>query len=143
MANSEPPTPPTALGPLGQISMNATDIARATAFYNDVLRLPYLFSAGTMAFFNCAGVRLMLGVASSAEYDHPGSVLYFRVDDIRAAHRELSDRGVVFKGQPHLVAKMTDHELWMAFFLDTEGNTLALMEERRSASQETRTRTGP
>jgi methylmalonyl-CoA/ethylmalonyl-CoA epimerase len=133
MANTEPQTPGTALGLLGQISMNAKDIARATAFYKDVLRLPHLFSVGTLSFFNCAGVRLMVGVASSAEYDHPGSVLYFKVDDIDAAHRELADRSVAFKGQPHLVAKMPDHELWMAFFSDTEGNTLALMEERRGS----------
>jgi methylmalonyl-CoA/ethylmalonyl-CoA epimerase len=134
MANTEQQTPRTALGPLGQISMNARDIARATAFYREVLRLPYLFSAGTMAFFNCDGVRLMVGVASSAEYNHPGSVLYFKVDDIQAAHRELADRGVAFKGEPHLVARMPDHELWMAFFTDTEGNTLALMSERRNAT---------
>lgn len=111
--------------------MNATDIARATAFYKDVLRLPHLFSVGTMSFFDCGGVRLMVGVASSPEFDHPGSVLYFKVEDIRAAHRALADRGVVFKGQPHVVARMPDHELWMAFFSDTEGNTLALMAELR------------
>jgi methylmalonyl-CoA/ethylmalonyl-CoA epimerase len=119
------------LGPIGQISMNARDIARATSFYRDVLGLRYLFSAGTMSFFDCAGTRLMLGVASAPEYDHPGSVLYFKVDDIRAAHRSLADRGAGFKTDPHLVAKMPDHELWMAFFSDTEGNTLALMAEKR------------
>ena len=111
--------------------MNARDLARATAFYTDVLGLRHLFSAGTMAFYDCGGTRLMLGMASSPEYDHPGSVLYFRVGDIHAAHRTLLDRGVAFKGAPHLVAKMPDHELWMAFFGDTEGNTLALMAEVR------------
>jgi predicted enzyme related to lactoylglutathione lyase len=119
------------LGAIGQISMNARDIARATAFYRDVLGLPFLFSAGQMSFFDCAGTRLMLGVASSPEYDHAGSVLYFRASDIRAAHQTLLGRGVAFKGVPHLVAKMPDHELWMAFFSDTEGNTLALMAEVR------------
>src|SRR5262245_36545068 len=120
-----------ALGPIGQISMNARDIGRATAFYRDVLGLRYLFSAGTMAFFDCGGVRLMVGVASSPEYDHAGSVLYFKVADIQAAYQSLTGRGVAFKGVPHLIAKMPDHELWMAFFADTEGNTLALMAELR------------
>jgi methylmalonyl-CoA/ethylmalonyl-CoA epimerase len=119
------------LSTIGQISMNARDIRRATAFYKDTLGLPYLFSAGTMSFFDCNGTRLMLGVASAPEYDHPGSVLYFKVGDIHSAYQTLVARGAAFKGDPHLVARMPDHELWMAFFDDTEGNTLALMAEIR------------
>ena len=119
------------LGTIGQISMNAHDIDRATAFYVDTLKLPLLFRAGNMSFFNCGGVRLMLSRPERPEFDHPGSVLYFKVADITAAHRELLDRGVNFLGDPHLIARMPDHELWMAFFNDTEGNTLALMDEKR------------
>lgn len=119
------------LGPIGQISMNAHDVDRATAFYSDVLNLPLLFRAGHMSFFDCGGVRLMLSRPEKPEYDHPGSVLYFKVADIEAMHRQLLDRGVSFLGEPHLIARMPDHELWMAFFKDTEGNTLALMTEKR------------
>jgi methylmalonyl-CoA/ethylmalonyl-CoA epimerase len=119
------------LSPIGQISMTAHDIDRATAFYRDTLGVRFLFSAGAMSFFDCDGVRLMLGLPSSPEYDHPGSVLYFKVDDIAAVHGALAGRGVQFKGLPHLVARMPDHELWMAFFDDSEGNTLALMSEVR------------
>ena len=119
------------LSTIGQISMNARDIGRATAFYRDILGLRFLFSAGTMSFFDCEGIRLMLGVASAPEYDHPGSILYFRVDDIRGMHAALTEQGVKFRAAPHLVARMPDHELWMAFFDDTEGNTLALMAEIR------------
>ena len=119
------------LSHLGQISMNAHDIDRATAFYADTLGVKLLFRVGKMSFFDCGGVRLMLSIAEKAEYDHPGSVLYFKVDDIDAAYRELSGRGVTFLGEPHLIARMPDHELWMAFFKDSEGNTLALMAERR------------
>ncbi len=119
------------LSTIGQIAINARDITRATAFYRDTLGLPFLFSAGTMSFFDCDGVRLMLGVASAPEYDHPSSILYFKVADITVTYTALSDRGVQFKGTPHLVARMPDHELWMAFFDDTEGNTLALMSEVR------------
>ncbi len=39
-----------------------------------------------------------------------------------------------FDDEPHLIAKMPDHELWMAFFHDTEGNMLALMCEVRPGS---------
>ncbi|MGH9173614.1 MAG: VOC family protein [Vicinamibacterales bacterium] len=119
------------LGPIGQVSMNSHDIDRATSFYADMLRLPLLFRAGHMSFFDCGGLRLMLSKPEIPEYDHPGSVLYFKVEDIRGRHRELSDRGVTFLGEPHLIARMPDHELWMAFFRDSEGNTLALMEEKR------------
>jgi predicted enzyme related to lactoylglutathione lyase len=119
------------LSQLGQISMNAHDIDRATAFYADTLGVKLLFRAGKMSFFDCGGVRLMLSIPETPEYDHPGSVLYFKVDDIDAAYRELSGRPVTFLGEPHLIARMPDHELWMAFFKDTEGNTLALMMEKR------------
>ena len=119
------------LGPIGQISMNAHDIGRATSFYADTLKLRLLFRAGTMSFFDCGGVRLMLSLPERSEYDHPGSVLYFKVDDIEASHDELAGRGVSFLGPPHLIARMPDHELWMAFFNDTEGNTLAVMQEKR------------
>jgi predicted enzyme related to lactoylglutathione lyase len=122
------------LGPIGQISMNARDIDRATAFYSDILELPLLFRAGQMAFFDC-GVRLMLSRPEKPEYDHPGSVLYFKVADIEATHRQLLDRGVTFLGEPHPIARMPDHELWMAFFTDTEGNTLALMTEKRQVGR--------
>ncbi len=119
------------LSTIGQISMNAHDITRATDFYRDALGLRFLFSAGTMSFFDCGGTRLMLGLPSGAEYDHPGSILYFKVDDIAATHEALTARGVTFKTAPHLVARLPDHELWMAFFGDPEGNTLALMAEVR------------
>jgi len=73
----------------------------------------------------------MLSLPEKTEYDHPGSVLYFRVDDIALAHATLKERGVPFSDEPHLIARMPDHELWMTFFKDTEGNTLALMAEKR------------
>lgn len=119
------------LSTIGQVSMRAKDIERAIAFYRDTLGIRYLFTFGTLAFFDCGGVRLMLGLPEKPEFDHPGSVLYFKVDDIRAAHATLEGRGVAFEGPPHLIAKMPDHELWMAFFRDSEANLLALMAEVR------------
>jgi methylmalonyl-CoA/ethylmalonyl-CoA epimerase len=119
------------LSTIGQVSMRAKDIERAIAFYRDTLGIRHLFTFGTLAFFDCGGVRLMLGIPEKPEFDHPGSVLYFKVDDIRAAHATLEGRGVAFEGPPHLIAKMPDHELWMAFFHDSEANMLALMAEVR------------
>jgi predicted enzyme related to lactoylglutathione lyase len=120
------------LSTIGQIAMNARDVERAVTFYRDTLGMKFLFKAPpSLAFFDCGGIRLMLGRAEKPEFDHPGSVLYFKVEDIEAAHRTLTDRGVVFTDPPHFIAKMPDHELWMAFFRDSEGNLLALMCEKR------------
>ncbi|MGD8319671.1 MAG: VOC family protein, partial [Gemmatimonadota bacterium] len=51
---------------LGQISMNARDLARATDFYRDTLGVPLLFEVPGMAFFDLGGVRLMVGTAETA-----------------------------------------------------------------------------
>ena len=121
----------TRLSTIGQISMTAKDVTRATAFYRDRLGLRFLFEFPNLAFFDCDGVRLMISRPEKPEFDHPGSVLYFKVPNIEAAHADLAAKGVEFVDTPHLIAKLPDHELWMAFFKDTEGNTLALMDEKR------------
>jgi methylmalonyl-CoA/ethylmalonyl-CoA epimerase len=116
---------------IGQIAVTAHDIPRAVAFYRDVLGLPLLFQVPRLAFFDGGGVRLMLSEPEGQEFDHPASVIYYRVADLEAAHDRLVRAGVAFRDTPHLVARMPDHELWMTFFTDSEGNTLALMSERR------------
>lgn len=120
------------LGPIGQVARGAVDIARAERWYRDVLGLKHLFTAGTLAFFDCGGTRLMLESRSHAEAPElrNDSVLYFRVNDIRAAHAELQRRGVEFLGAPHLIHRHRDGtEEWMAFFKDSEGGLLALMSQ--------------
>jgi predicted enzyme related to lactoylglutathione lyase len=120
------------LSRIGQISMNARDFDRAVTFYRDTLGLRFLFTAPPhLAFFDCDGVRLLLDMPEDKEFDHPGSILYFAVDDIHAMHQTLVSRGVTFRKEPHLIARLPDREVWMAFFDDTEGNTLALMAEPR------------
>ena len=122
-----PTAPPALLTGIGQIAVRATDLARAKAFYRDALGLQFLFEAPpNMVFFQCGSVWLMLGPAESGEFDHAASVLYFDVHDIHAAHRTMSDRGVRFRDNPHLVHKTSDRELWMAFFEDSEGNVFAI-----------------
>ncbi|MBE3590047.1 MAG: VOC family protein [Firmicutes bacterium] len=115
---------------LGQVAVRVHDLPRAVAFYRDTLCLPFLFEAGSLAFFRCGEVRLMLSRPERPEFDHPGSTLYFQVDDIDAAHRALRERGVEFVDAPHLIARVGSTENWMTFFRDPEGNLLALMEER-------------
>lgn len=91
--------------------------------------MKFLFDVPTMAFFDCGGVRLMLGVAEKPEFDHPASIVYYTVEDIHKTHEILTSRGVQFESNPHLVARMPDFELWMAFFRDLDNNMLALMSE--------------
>jgi len=119
---------------IGQIAVNVHDLERATTFYRDTLGLPLLFSASGMAFFDCGGVRLMLSRPEKPEFDHPGSILYFSVPDIQASHQKMSTNGAKFVDEPHIVASMPDHDLWMTFFHDTEQNLLALMSEVRRAT---------
>ena len=118
---------------IGQIAIVCTDVARATAFYRDTLGLRFLFSAGpTLSFFDCGGVRLML---SPAEGEATGtSVLYYFVTDIDGTAKALAAKGVPKVGNPHLIARMPDHDLWLAEFRDSEGNVCAVMEEKRSAA---------
>jgi methylmalonyl-CoA/ethylmalonyl-CoA epimerase len=125
------------LGPIGQIAITVQDLERATAFYRDRLGMRLLFQVPGMAFFDCAGIRLMLGVPEKPGQMPVSSLLYFRVEDIAQAHEVLSARGVLFEQGPHLVARLPDHELWLAFLRDADQNLLALMSEvRPAASQE-------
>ena len=114
---------------IGQISIIVKDVERATAFYRDVLGLPLLFTVPSMAFFDCGGVRLMLGTASSPEYDHPSSILYFRIADIQAGYQRLVESNVDIVAPPRLIAPMPTHDLWMTAFRDSEGNIHQLMSE--------------
>lgn len=117
---------------IGQIAVVCTDVARATVFYRDTLGVRFLFAAGPkLAFFDCGGVRLMLTTAERPDDDHPGSILYFFVSDIEATYAELKANGVSFIDTPHLIARMPDHEFWLCAFTDSEGNTMALAEEKR------------
>jgi methylmalonyl-CoA/ethylmalonyl-CoA epimerase len=123
------------LGEIGQIAVPVRDLERAITFYRDTLGIPFLFQVPNMAFFDCAGVRLMLGIEEDPSSDRRSSILYFEVPNILAYTRSLRARGVTFVADPELIAKMPDHDLYMAFFLDTEGNTMALMSEVRPASR--------
>jgi DNA-binding CsgD family transcriptional regulator/catechol 2,3-dioxygenase-like lactoylglutathione lyase family enzyme len=118
------------LGPLGQISRSVRDIDAAREWYGKTLGLKHLFTFGKMAFFDLGGIRLYLSAEGSEP--QPESVLYLRVDDIGAAHTELTARGIEFKGAPHMIHRHPDGtEEWMAFFKDPEGRFLALMSQAR------------
>lgn len=121
---------PLQLGPIGQISRSVREIAEASRFYGEVLGLPHLYTFGHLAFFDCGGTRLMLTDQHGAKTDE--SILYLKVPDIQAAHRQLTERSVAFTAVPHMIHKHADGtEEWMAFFTDPEGRPLAIMSQAR------------
>jgi methylmalonyl-CoA/ethylmalonyl-CoA epimerase len=116
------------LSEIAQVAITVQNLDEARHFYQNVLGMHFLFDAGQMAFFQCGTVRLMLGASDKASAPG-GTILYFRVSDIQFTHTALKQQGVVFVQEPHLVARMKSHDLWMAFLKDPAGNTLALMSE--------------
>jgi len=118
------------LGPLGQVSLHIRDVTRAERFYGETLGLRHLYTFGDLSFFDMDGTRLYLHRKDDAEWQ-PGSILYFRVDDIQAAWDELGRREINRRQEPHVIfVHESGIEEWMAFFADGEGNTLALLEQR-------------
>ena len=123
--------PGDAIQGIGQIHISVDDIDRAVAFYRDILGLKFLFQppGQPMAFFDCGGVRLYLGVPSDPKYK-ANSFLYYRVGDIDAAYRRLKAKGVAFLSEPRLIHKTAESELWMAGFQDPDGNYAQIMAEK-------------
>ena len=117
------------LGQIGQIALPVTDVDRSERFYEDVIGLRKLFRFGDLSFFDCAGVRLLLEKVREPGEFRVGGCIYFRCADIALTVAELEGRGVVLTHRPHLIAAMDDHDLWMAFFDDPDGHTLAVMQE--------------
>jgi len=116
------------LGPIGQIARSVADIEQSVAWYRDVLGLEHLYTFGQLAFFDCAGTRLMLSQSDGAHASE--SILYLRTGDIQASHADLAERGVEFINAPHMIHRHEDGtEEWMAFFKDPEERPLALMSQ--------------
>ena len=120
------------LNKIGQIALPVSDLEMAITFYRDTLGIKFLFQAPPgLAFFDCDGIRLLLDVPAGQQSDRKSSIIYFNVDDIQEIYQALLHKNVEFTAGPSLIAKMPDHELWMAFFNDPDKNTLALMSEVR------------
>jgi predicted enzyme related to lactoylglutathione lyase len=126
------PTPASGVSDIGQIALIVSDVAKATAFYRDVLGLKFLFPAGpNLAFLAAGSVRLMLTTPQGHGEPGKNSILYFKVSGVEAVHAAVLARGATNERAPQLTAKMPDHELWIGFVRDPDGNLVGLMEEKR------------
>lgn len=126
------PTPLGGVSEIGQIALTVGDVAPATVFYRDVLGLKFLFGAGpNLAFLTAGAVRIMLTTPQGHGEVGKNSVLYFKVTDVVATHAAIVARGAKNERTPQLAAKMPDHELWIGFVRDPDGNLVGLMEEKR------------
>jgi methylmalonyl-CoA/ethylmalonyl-CoA epimerase len=120
---------------LMQITLPAKDLARAVAFYRDVLGVKVLFQVKGAAFLDAGGVRLRLEEVSAAP--GPANVeLYFDDPGLTRA-KLLEARGVHFVGPPETVQHLANTDVQLQEFIDPDGNALALMGEvpRRQASR--------
>lgn len=112
-----------------QVALRATDLDRAASFYSRLLGAEPTgkFEPPGLLFFDLDGTRLLL------DGNAPSSMLYLRVDDVRAAVDRLPE-GVEVTTQPHQIFTHEDDRLgpagtteWQAFFTDSEGNTVGLV----------------
>jgi methylmalonyl-CoA/ethylmalonyl-CoA epimerase len=115
---------------VAQVLIPIRDFEKGVAFYRDTLGIPFLFAAPPqMAFFDCGGVRLLVGVPPPGQEAQRGSAIYFQIPDIHAVAASLKYKGVNFLADPHVVNRTPKSELWLAEFNDPDGNALALMSE--------------
>lgn len=118
---------------IGQVAVTVSDVGRALAFYRDILGLPFLFSpSADLAFLKAGDTRIMLSTPQGAGTVGANSILYFKASSIEQVHADIVAKGAVNERAPQLAAKMPDHELWLSFVRDPDGNLVGLMEEKRS-----------
>ena len=116
---------------VAQVALTVRDVPRATAFYRDTLGLTHLFDAPNMSLFDAAGVRLMLSAPSGgAEPGGRGTLVYFKVADVKDVHARLAGQGVKFEQPPHVIARHAGREVWLAWLQDPDANLVGLMSEK-------------
>jgi len=116
------------LNQIGQIARAVSNTDRSEAFY-EKLGLRKLYRYGDLAFFDCAGIRLMLSPNEDGAAIVPQGAIYFRVPDLKFVVGDLKAKGITVFSEPHLTAPMPDHDLWMAFLKDPDGHLVGLMME--------------
>lgn len=116
---------------LGQLAIIVSDVPSALVFYRDVLGLRFLFApSDNLAFVACGTTRIMLSTPQGHGEAGKNSIPYFKVSGLEDFFTGALGRGAVSEREPRLTAKMPDHDLWIGFLKDPDGNLVGLMEEK-------------
>jgi len=116
-------TTPNTVSEIGQIAIVVSDVSKAKHFYADVLGLKPLFDAGPNLSFLAAGtVRIMLTTPQGAGEVGKNSILFFKTAAIDSTYKAIVERGAKAESEPHMVARLPDHELLLAAVRDPDGN---------------------
>jgi len=117
---------------LGQLAVTVENVKESLHFYKDVLGLDFLFSPSeNLAFLQCGPTRIMLSTPQGAGEVGKNSIPYFKVSGIETFYNNAITQGAVKEREPQLAAQMPDHELWIGFLKDPDGNLVGIMEEKR------------
>ncbi len=116
---------------IGQIAITVSNVESALAFYRDILGLDFLFAPSEeLAFLSCGGTRIMLSTPQGSGEVGKNSILYFKITNLENYYTEIVGHGAEVEREPQLAAKLPDHELWIGFVKDPDGNLVGLMEEK-------------
>jgi predicted enzyme related to lactoylglutathione lyase len=120
---------------IGQIAITVSDVEKVLPFYRDILSLQFLFRpSANLAFLASGSVRIMLSTPQGAGTPGANSILYFKVVDVVVTHAAMVESGANSERVPQLTARLPDHELWIGFLRDPDGNLVGLMEEKRTSA---------
>ena len=113
---------------VGQILVPISDLDRAVDFYEGVLGLSLSMRFPGIAFFDAGNTRLYLARVPQADFQGRATI-YFWVDDVTATIASLEERGAPVRERPSIVHEADDHDLWMGFVTDPDGNQIGVMRE--------------
>ncbi len=117
---------------IAQLAITVSEVEKSLGFYRDILDLNFLFSPSKdLAFLQCGETRIMLSTPQDAGEVGKNSIPYFLVENIESAYEQAVNSGATAERAPQLAAQMPDHELWIGFLKDPDGNLVGLMEEKR------------
>lgn len=116
------------LSKVGIVMLGVRDLDRSLAFYRNALGLKERFTSPEFAFLDGGAVMIGLRKAPSLKdpVDDLRNELVFEVDDVDAAYRSLSERGVAFRVEPRVVTG----DRYAADFRDPDGHVLSIFGPR-------------
>src|SRR5512140_47048 len=99
---------------LTNVMLRVADLQRSLRFWRDTLGLRALGAFESFAFLDAGGARIGLNAVAPPREPDGGlaalTEIVLEVPDVRAAHAELSAKGVVFRSDPRAVTRDRSRE---------------------------------